>query len=74
MTKTKNKNTVIVRSESCKGCGLCIEYCKAGKLAFSASLNKIGYNFADPVKDVECTGCMTCTTVCPDLAIEVYDE
>jgi 2-oxoglutarate ferredoxin oxidoreductase subunit delta len=74
MTKTKNNNTIILKSESCKGCGLCIEYCKNGKIAFSTRLNKMGYYYAEPVKDIECSGCMSCTLVCPDLVIEVYDE
>ncbi|MBN2040675.1 MAG: 4Fe-4S dicluster domain-containing protein [Spirochaetes bacterium] len=73
MAKTKNTYTVTTRSESCKGCGLCIEYCKSGKLAFSKKLNKMGYFYAEPVQDKECTGCMSCTLVCPDLVIEVYD-
>jgi 2-oxoglutarate ferredoxin oxidoreductase subunit delta len=67
-------NTVVVKSEACKGCGLCIDFCKVGKLAFSTGLNKMGYNYAEPVASIKCTGCMSCTAVCPDLVIEVYDE
>jgi 2-oxoglutarate ferredoxin oxidoreductase subunit delta len=65
---------VVVKSEYCKGCNLCIEYCPKSVLVSSKELNSMGYHFADPVNVPDCTGCMTCTLVCPDVAIEVYDE
>ncbi len=70
MIKTKNK--VIVRADSCKGCGLCVEFCKKNVLRISDKLNKMGYYHIEPDADAECTGCMSCTLVCPDLALEVY--
>ncbi len=73
-TVTRKKYDVIVKSEFCKGCHLCIEYCKSGKLVNSKKLNKMGYLYAEPAEDAKCTGCMVCTLVCPDLVIEVYDE
>ena len=74
MTKTEKKCRVVVRREYCKGCGLCIEFCKQNVLAESEQLNRAGYHFADPVNMEKCAGCMICTQVCPDLVIEVYDE
>lgn len=72
MSKTKNK--VVVRTEYCKGCGLCAAVCKKGVLQTSENLNKQGYYYMEPAEGAECTGCMSCTLVCPDLAIEVYSE
>jgi 2-oxoglutarate ferredoxin oxidoreductase subunit delta len=69
---SKSKNNVVIRTEYCKGCGLCVAYCKKEVLKPSENLNKLGYYYIEPAEGVECTGCMVCTLVCPDLAIEVY--
>ncbi len=74
MTKTSKKYKVVVRQQYCKGCNLCIEYCKKQVLAPSKNLNPMGYHYAEPVNQDACIGCMVCTQVCPDLAIEVYSE
>jgi 2-oxoglutarate ferredoxin oxidoreductase subunit delta len=72
MSKKDKVFTVKVRRDFCKGCGLCIEFCKQEVLGASVKLNSMGYNPAEPVKPEACVGCMICTLVCPDLAIEVY--
>ncbi|HPX55194.1 MAG TPA: 4Fe-4S dicluster domain-containing protein [Syntrophales bacterium] len=72
--KKKKAYRVVVKQEFCKGCNLCIEYCKPRVLASSPSLNEMGYHYAEAAKPGECTGCMACTLVCPDLVIEVYGE
>ncbi|TAL37237.1 MAG: 4Fe-4S dicluster domain-containing protein [Spirochaetes bacterium] len=72
MTKTKCK--VVVKSELCKGCSLCIEYCKRGALRTADQLNVQGYYFAEADPEHECNGCLVCTLVCPEIAIEVYGE
>jgi 2-oxoglutarate ferredoxin oxidoreductase subunit delta len=74
MTKTAVKHKVIVRTEYCKGCGLCIAYCNKNVLKESEHLNKSGYHYADPADMDQCAGCMICTLVCPEVIIEVYDE
>ena len=74
MAKTNKKYDVIVKAEFCKGCNLCIEFCKKNVLRTSADLNKMGYNFAEVAQIDECNGCMVCVLVCPDLVLEVYDE
>ncbi len=72
MTKTKCR--VVVKSEFCKGCNLCIEYCKRSALISSDDLNKAGYHYAKANEVNECNGCLICTIVCPEVAIEVYSE
>ena len=74
MVKTKKKSKVVIKSELCKGCDLCIEFCKQGVLVSSKKLNKMGYYYPEAVNMDKCTGCMVCTQVCPDFVIEVYDE
>lgn len=71
---TKKKNRVVIKNDMCKGCSLCIHYCKKEVLRFSENFNKQGYHYAEPLADKECIGCMVCSLVCPEVAIEVYDE
>lgn len=65
--------TVIIATEICKGCELCIAACPQNSLALSSSINRKGYRFAELVQD-NCTGCINCALVCPDSAITVYRE
>lgn len=69
---SKAKHNVVIRTEVCKSCGLCVEFCRKGVLRISDKLNKNGYYYVEPVEDAECIGCMQCVSICPDLAIEVY--
>ncbi|MBN1534120.1 MAG: 4Fe-4S binding protein [Spirochaetes bacterium] len=72
MTKTKCK--VIINADLCKGCSLCVEHCKRGVLCMSGDLNVQGYNYAVADESKECTGCLVCTLVCPEVAIEVQSD
>lgn len=74
MVKTKKKYKVVVKDEFCKGCNLCVEFCKQDVLQTSEKINKMGYNFAESIANENCNGCMVCVLVCPDLVIEVYYE
>jgi len=73
-TKAKKKYQVVIQQESCKGCALCVTYCKSQILTSSSSLNEMGYHYAEPKQQEKCIGCMSCVLVCPDLAVEVYCE
>ncbi len=72
--KATKKGRVVVKIEMCKGCNLCIEYCKRKVLRSSEELNSMGYHPAEPDEQMQCNACMLCALVCPELAIEVYDE
>ena len=65
--------TVIIATEICKGCELCIDACPQKSLTLSSSINRKGYRFAELVQD-NCTGCINCALVCPDSVITVYRE
>ena len=67
------RGTVLIASELCKGCELCIEACPQECLALSGNLNKKGYQFAQLINDT-CTGCENCALVCPDAVLTVYRE
>ncbi|MFH2130283.1 MAG: 4Fe-4S binding protein [bacterium] len=74
MAKEKKKYQVVVKKDLCKGCCLCVEFCKPQVLQTSENINQMGYNYAEVVDQKACTGCMICTLVCPDLVLEVYYE
>jgi 2-oxoglutarate ferredoxin oxidoreductase subunit delta len=57
----------------CKGCGLCVEACPQDKIFINPQPNKDGRQTADLKGGIHCTGCLRCTTICPDAAIEVYE-
>lgn len=63
---------VAVKRRRCKGCGLCVEACKAGAIEMGTDQNWRGYNYPVRVSGSTCTGCANCYEVCPDCAIIVY--
>jgi len=66
------KSLVIIDSERCKGCDLCVVTCPEGNLELSSSLNQSGYHpaiFTFHGKKGDCTACGICYWVCPDFAI-----
>jgi len=65
---------VIVLSEYCKSCGLCVNICPKKVLAIGDKPNAKGYYAAVVTDESKCIGCALCGTVCPDLALEVYKK
>jgi 2-oxoglutarate ferredoxin oxidoreductase subunit delta len=72
---------IIINTERCKGCGLCVTVCPNGGIIISKQSNKSGYFPAEPApskvegaKNADCTGCAVCAIICPDAAIEVYRD
>ena len=68
----KIKGSVIVNTERCKGCDLCVVACPTDVLALEKEVNSKGYNFAVVINPDECNGCASCGYVCPDGCITVY--
>jgi len=63
---------VSFRTDSCKGCGLCVDACPKGLLQISKDkINKKGHHPAEIVKPDECVGCASCALMCPDCVIKV---
>ena len=64
---------IIIDTERCKGCGLCIAVCPKSSIIISKKSNKSGY-FPAEATNAECTGCALCAIICPDVVIEVFRE
>jgi len=67
----KVKGEIIVDTERCKGCEVCVPVCPEQVIAMAKHVNRKGYHYAEPINDL-CTGCTNCAVVCPDGAITVY--
>ncbi len=68
----KIKGAIVVDTERCKGCDLCVVACPLSVIKLAKEVNVKGYNFALPVLEDTCNGCGSCATVCPDGCITVY--
>lgn len=66
------KGKVVIDSEECKGCGLCVESCPTHLLELDPELNAYGVHPA-VYKGEDCNGCGICFYCCPEPgAITVY--
>ena len=70
---SKMKGAIVVNTERCKGCSLCMVACpqKVIELA-QKQVNTHGYRYAQAVNPDDCVGCAACGIVCPDGCITVY--
>jgi len=70
-TEKKTLGKVHIIKDRCKQCGICIEFCPTGVLAFSEDFNKKGFHYSIPVHPESCINCKNCELMCPDFAIYV---
>ncbi len=70
----KIKGTIIVDTERCKGCGVCVPACPSDVLALSNQVNGKGYQYCQMANPDACIGCANCAVVCPDSVITVYRQ
>ena len=69
----KIKGTVVVDTERCKGCDLCVVACPADVLALNVKeVNNKGYNYVFMKNPDNCIGCANCGYVCPDGSLTIY--
>jgi 2-oxoglutarate ferredoxin oxidoreductase subunit delta len=71
---SKEKGTIVLIEDRCKGCGLCASVCPSQHIQLSRSVNSQGINVAICDQNKKCTGCTFCAMICPDVAIEVYKD
>ena len=68
----KIKGAIVVDTERCKGCNLCVEACPLHVLSLTKKVNQKGYNYVQQVLEDTCNGCTSCAIVCPDACLTVY--
>jgi NAD-dependent dihydropyrimidine dehydrogenase PreA subunit len=67
-----DRGLIVIDSNLCKGCSLCVINCPPDVLSLASGLNARGYHPADYAGS-GCTGCAICFYVCPEPgAITVY--
>ena len=64
---------IIINTERCKGCRLCVVVCPKNSIAISKKSNKKGY-FPAQASNKNCAGCAMCAVICSEALIEVYRE
>jgi 2-oxoglutarate ferredoxin oxidoreductase subunit delta len=68
----KIKGTIVVNTDRCKGCDLCVVACPVNVLILGKEVNVKGYHYAQMQNADDCIGCANCGYVCPDGCITVY--
>lgn len=73
LNMAKMKGAIVVNTERCKGCELCVEACPLNLIRLAEKMvNRRGYRYVEQVNAEACTGCTSCAIVCPDGCITVY--
>ncbi|MDR2859640.1 MAG: 4Fe-4S binding protein [Mediterranea sp.] len=68
----KIKGAIVVDTNRCKGCNLCVVACPLKIISLAKEVNVKGYNYAYQASEDTCNGCSSCAIVCPDGCISVY--
>ena len=69
----KMKGAIIINTERCKGCSLCVVACPLNIIQLADKMvNRRGYRYVEQTNQDACTGCTSCAIVCPDGCITVY--
>ena len=69
----KIRGAVVIDTERCKGCNLCVVACPADVLGLrKKEVIHQGYPFSYAAHEENCIGCASCGIVCPDGCITVY--
>lgn len=67
----RTRGTLVIDTEACKGCELCIDACPPNVLRMTThQVNARGYRYPELLAG--CTGCRACAQICPDFCFQVY--
>jgi len=63
---------VLIATERCKGCGLCVDVCAPHVLALDEGLvNAMGHHPVRLTDPGGCTSCAKCARMCPDAVLTI---
>ena len=68
----KIRGAIVVDTEKCKGCNVCVPTCPTDVIVLSDKINSKGYNYLIMENPEACIACNNCAIVCPDGVISVY--
>ena len=69
------RGRVLIDTDRCKGCGLCVGVCPAHILRLAEGVyNAKGYAPVVVTEPQACTGCAMCAAICPDVVFTVYRQ
>jgi len=66
-SESKEKITIDINRDWCKGCGICVSFCPEGVLGLENEKSVV-------LHPEKCIACGMCELRCPDMAIEVKKE
>lgn len=68
---TGDDTTIIIQSQLCKGCELCVHFCPESILEMGDELNTKSYHYPHVLddKEADCKQCRYCERICPEMAI-----
>ena len=70
----KFRGAIVVDTEHCKGCSLCVVACPTKVIELNPDVNGKGHHYAYMKNPEACIGCASCGLVCPDSVITVYKK
>ena len=71
----KIKGAIVVNTDRCKGCQLCVVACPKDVIALAQKkVNVHGYPYVEAARPDDCTGGASCGNVDPDGCITVYKK
>ena len=73
-SKKKKVSRIHINQKWCKGCYVCLEVCPQKVFEKSKEVSEKGFNPVFVAHPEQCTACLQCEMLCPDLAINVQKE
>jgi len=64
---------IVINSDWCKGCYICVGVCPRHVLAVDQEVFQRGFHPVAVARPEDCTACLQCELLCPDLAIAVEE-
>jgi 2-oxoglutarate ferredoxin oxidoreductase subunit delta len=69
--KKKKKGEIHINQNWCKGCYICLETCPQKVFDKASEVSEKGFFPVIVARPEDCTACLQCEMLCPDLAIDV---